>query len=346
MRLKTKYLGLELRTPLVASASPFTGDLDRLKRLEDAGASAVVLPSLFEEQILKDAAQIEKGLSQGTESFAESLTYFPRYEEILPAPHEYLALVSQAKKALKIPVIASLNGCTPGGWTSYARNIEQAGADALELNLYNVHTDVKVTAAERENSYVEVTKSIKDAVKIPIAVKLSPFFTSLPNITSRLVEAGASGIVLFNRFYQPSINPETLEVELAVSFSRPATLRLPVRWIAILHGRVPADFAASGGVHDIRGVVRALLAGANVAMLCSTLFQNGFKHIRVLEQGLRHWMEEYEYANVADMIGAASQKNHENPEAYERAQYLQVLRGFRNPDEIGEGNITEDSWPI
>jgi len=346
MKLRTSYLGLDLRTPLVASASPLTAEIDRLKELEEAGISAVVLPSLFEEQILKDAAQIEQGLVQGTESFAESLTFFPRYEEILPAPHEYLAHVTKAKKALKVPVIASLNGCTPGGWTNYAKNIEQAGADALELNLYNVHTDPTVTATDRENSYVEVLKAVKSAVKIPVAVKLSPFFTSLPNIASRMTGAGAQAIVLFNRFYQPSINPETLEVETAFSFSRSATLRLPMRWIAILHGRIQADFAASGGVHEARDVVKALLAGANVTMLCSSLFHNGIKHVRTLEQGLRHWMEEYEYTAVKDMIGIASQKKHENPEAYERAQYLQVLRGFRNPEEIGQGNITEDSWPI
>jgi dihydroorotate dehydrogenase (fumarate) len=346
MRLKTTYMGMDLRTPLVASASPLTAEIETLKQLEEAGISAVVLPSLFEEQIIKDIAQIEQGLVQGTESFAESLSFFPRYEELLPAPHEYLAHVTRAKKALKVPVIASLNGCTPGGWTSYARNIEQAGADAIELNLYNVHTDPAIGSADLENAYIDVLKAVKAAVKIPVAVKLSPFFTSLPNVVKRMAKSGASGIVLFNRFYQPDINPENLEVELAVSFSRSATLRMPVRWIAIMHGRIQADFAASAGVHDVRDVVKALLAGASVTMLCSSLFQNGIQHVRALEQGLRHWLEEYEYANVGEMIGAASQKNHENPEAYERAQYLRVLRGFRSPNEIGEGNITEDSWPI
>jgi dihydroorotate dehydrogenase (fumarate) len=346
MQLNTRYMGMDLRTPLVASASPLTGEIESLKRLEDAGVSAVVLPSLFEEQILKDAEQVEKGLAQGTESFAESLSYFPRYEDFLPTPHEYLALVTKAKKSLKIPVVASLNGCTPGGWTSYARNLEQAGADALELNLYHVPTDIAKSAADLEREYIEVLKGVKAAVKIPVAVKLSPFFTSLPHFVSKAAEAGASGVVLFNRFYQPDLNVSTLEVETAISYSRSASLRMPLRWVAILHGRVKADFAASGGVHEARDVVKMLLAGASVTMLCSTLLQNGVKHVRAMEQGVRHWMEEYEYPSVAKMIGAASRGKTENPEAFERAQYLRTIRGLQGPLSDGAPNIKEDSWPI
>jgi dihydroorotate dehydrogenase (fumarate) len=346
MKLQTNYMGLELRTPLVPSASPLTAEVDSIKRLEEAGAAAVVLPSLFEEQILKDLAQIEKGLQQGTDSFAESLTYFPRYEEFLPTPTEYLAHVTKAKKAVKIPVIASLNGCTPGGWTSYAKNIEQAGADALELNLYNVPTDPAVSGDELEKGYLEVVRSVKNIVKLPLAVKLSAFFTSLPNAVKKFVEAGASGVVLFNRFYQPDINPENLEIETAVSFSRSASARLPLRWIAILYGRVKADFAASGGVHESHDVAKMLLAGASVTMVCSALFQNGTKHLRTMEQGLRHWMEEHEYPSVMEMIGSASQRKHENPEAFERAQYLKTLHSLQESSEAGGANIKEDSWPI
>jgi len=323
-----------------------TAEIDGLKRLEDAGAAAVVLPSLFEEQLIQDRLQVEKGLAQGTDSFPESLTFFPRYEEFLDTPTEYLAHVTKAKKSIRIPVIASLNGCTPGGWTSFAKNIEQAGADAIELNLYNVPTDPAVSGADLEKAYLDVLKSVKASVKIPISVKLSPFFTSIPNAVAQFAASGAQGVVLFNRFYHPDLNPENLDVEPVVSFSRSASLRLPLRWIAILHGRVKTDFAASGGVHEARDVAKILLAGASVTQLCSTIFKNGVNHIRAIEQGLRHWMEEYEYSSVAQMIGSGSQQKHENPEAFERAQYLKTLRSLKDLSSVEGANIKEDSWPI
>ncbi len=331
MDITTTYMGLKLRSPLVAAASPLTVEVESIKRLEEAGASAVVLKSLFEEQILSDQYQVEKGLAQGTESYAEALSYFPRYEEFLPEPKEYLDQLLKVKKAVKIPVIASLNGVTPGGWTRFAKKLADAGADALELNFYNVPTEVKVGGEDLEKEYLEILSGVKSMVKIPVAIKLSPFFTSLPAAVSRLADAGANGIVLFNRFYQPDLNLETLDVDNTVVLSSSEEGRLPLRWIAILHGRVKTDLAASTGIHTSEDVIKMILAGACVTQLCSTLLKNGIKHIHELEQGIKFWMKENEYLSVKEMLGSASQKKHENPMAFERAQYIRTLMNYKEP---------------
>jgi dihydroorotate dehydrogenase (fumarate) len=325
MDLATNFMGMKLRSPLVPAASPLSKEVDTVLKLEQAGASAVVLHSLFEEQILSDQYQVEKGLSQGIDSFAESLSYFPRYEDILPEPSEYVKHLGKVKKAVKIPVIASLNGMTPGGWTKFAKNLQDAGADALELNLYNVPTEIRTSGSALEDGYVQVLKDVKSVVKIPVAVKLSPFFSSLPNAVQKFAEAGAAGVVLFNRFYQPDFNLETLDVEQSADLSISGEHRLALRWLAILYGRVKVDFAASGGIHTAEDAVKVILAGADVVQLCSALLKNGPEHLRTMEKGISFWMKEHEYDSVKEMVGSASQKKHENPEAFERAQYLQVL---------------------
>lgn len=329
MDITTTYMGLKLNSPLVAAASPLTADVESVKRLEEAGASAIVLNSLFEEQILSDQHQVEKGLEQGIESYAEALSYFPRYEEFLPEPKEYLDQLEKVKKSVKIPVVASLNGVTPGGWTRFAKKLEEAGADALELNFYNVPTEVKVGSDDLEKEYLEVLSGVRGMVKIPVAVKLSPFFTSLPAAVRKFAEAGANGIVLFNRFYQPDLNLETLDVDNSVVLSTSEDGRIPLRWIAILHGRVKTDFAASGGIHTSEDAIKMILAGACVTQLCSTLLKNGIKYIHDLEQGIQFWMEENEYSSVKEMLGSASQKKHENPLAFERAQYIRTIRNYK-----------------
>ena len=329
MDLSTTYLGMKLRTPLVPSASPLSEEIDNIKRMEDAGAAAVVLYSLFEEQITHETYELHHYLTQGTESYAESLTYFPEPDDFVSTADQYLEHVSRAKKAVDIPIIGSLNAHSVGGWTDYARYIEAAGADALELNIYYMPTDVNLTGAQVEENYVEIVKAVRAAVKIPLAVKLSPFFSNMANMARRLVEAGANGLVLFNRFYQPDIDLETLEVVPRVLLSTPMALRLPMRWIAILYGRVQADLAATRGIHKAEDAIKMLMVGAKVTMLCSVLLKRGIGELRSIEEGLRHWMEEHEYESVQQMQGSMSQKNCGDPSAYERAQYMKALHSFR-----------------
>jgi dihydroorotate dehydrogenase (fumarate) len=328
--LTTTYLGLRLRTPLVASASPLSQELDGIRRLEDAGASAVVLYSLFEEQLRQESLELEHHLAAGTDSFAEAATFFPQPSEFRLGPDGYLKHIQQAKKAVSVPIIASLNGTTVGGWIQYAKLIEQAGADALECNIYSIPTDPELTSSAVEQEYLDILKAVKSVVTIPVAVKLSPFFSNMANMAKRLDEGGANGLVLFNRFYQPDINLDELEVQPNVLLSTPQALRLPLTWIGILFGRIQASLAATSGVHGPEDVVKLLMVGADVTMLCSTLLRNGINHLRHIEQGVVEWMEKHEYESVQQMKGSMSQIRCPNPSAFERAQYMKAVKSVQH----------------
>jgi dihydroorotate dehydrogenase (fumarate) len=330
MNLKTTYLGLNLRTPLVVSASPLSDSLENIQRMEDSGASAVVLYSLFEEQIRYERYELHQRTTQGTESYPEALSYFPDPHELFVGPEAYLKHIASAKKAASIPIIASLNGSTLSGWTSFAKQIEQAGADALELNLYFVPTDLKLSGAELEHQYIEIVRAVRSEVTIPFAVKASPFFTNFANMAKRFTEAGANGLVLFNRFYQPDIELESLEVSPNVFYSTPMAMRLPMRWIAILYDRVSASLAATSGIHRGTDALKMLMAGADVTMLCSVLMRHGIERIRVIEEEMVNWMTEHEYESVEQLKGSLSHKNCSDPSAFERAQYMQAV-GVHKP---------------
>jgi dihydroorotate dehydrogenase (fumarate) len=320
---------MTLRTPLVPSASPLSEEIDNIKRMEDAGAAAVVLYSLFEEQLQLERYELHHHLTYGTESYAESLTYFPEFEEFHLGPEGYLNHIRKAKEAVDIPIVASLNGTSVGGWTDFAKKMEQAGADALELNVYYIPTEMDLEASHVEQTYVDILKAVKSAVTVPVAIKLSPYFSNMANIAKRLDAAGANALVLFNRFYQPDIDLETLEVRPHVILSTPQALRLPLRWIAILYGRIKANLAATSGIHAVEDVLKMLMAGANVTMLCSVLLRQGIDHIRVIEQNLREWMEAHEYVSVKQMQGSMSQKHCADPSAFERAQYMKALQSYK-----------------
>lgn len=329
MDLSTTYCGLALKNPIVPSAGPLSHTLEGMKRLEDNGAAAIVMYSLFEEQIAHEMMELDHYLSYGTESFAEALTYFPESKDYNLGPEEYVELLHKAKTALGIPVIGSLNGVSTGGWVKFAKKIEEAGADALELNVYYIPTDQKLTGADVEDRYLEILHAVKSTVKIPVAMKLSPFFSSMANMAARLDSAGADALVLFNRFYQPDINLETLEVTPNVNLSTSHALRLPLRWIAILHGRVKASLAATSGIHTAEDVLKMLMAGADVTMMCSSLLRHGPEHIREVLSGLDQWMLEHEYVSVNQMRGSMSQKSIADPAAFERANYMKALNSYR-----------------
>jgi dihydroorotate dehydrogenase (fumarate) len=326
--LSTKYLGLTLDTPLIASASPLSQDIDGIRRLEDGGASGVVLYSLFEEQLRQEAMELEYHLSAGTESFAESLTYLPMRSEFRTGPEGYLEHIRRATEATHIPIIASLNGATLGGWTKYAREIEEAGADAIECNIYSIPADMDISGIEVEQAYIEILRAVKSAVRIPVAVKLSPFFSNMANMARRLEQAGADGLVLFNRFYQPDIDLEELEIRPNVLLSTPQALRLPLTWIGILYGRIRASLAATSGIHSAEDVIKLLLVGADVTQLCSALLRNGVTHLRYVERELRVWLEAHEYESVTQMQGSMSQLRCPDPSAFERAQYMRAVKGY------------------
>lgn len=328
--LSTTYLGLHLRNPLVASASPLSKKIDRAKRLEEAGISAIVMYSLFEEQIIHESLELDHYLNRGSESFAEALSYLPDGGLYGISPEKYLNQVAGLKKALSIPVIGSLNGVSKGGWTNYARKIEEAGADALELNLYFIPTELDMTSSDIENMQVELVAEVKSAIKIPLAVKISPFVTAIPNFVKRLVEAGADGLVMFNRFYQPDFDLDELEILHSLDLSTSAELRLPLRWISILYGKVNADFALTSGVHTYRDVLKAMMAGARVAMMASNLLHNGEQVVGLMLNELEAWMKEREYASIRQMQGSMSQKAVREPAAFERANYMKVLGSFRD----------------
>jgi dihydroorotate dehydrogenase (fumarate) len=326
--LTTTYLGLQLRNPLVASASPLSKKVDTVRRLEDAGAAAVVMYSLFEEQITHESQELDHYLERGTHSYAESLSYFPDLGSYNLGSGPYLEHLHRVKRAVDIPVIGSLNGISSGGWVQYAQRIEQAGADALELNIYYLPTDPNLSGAELEEEYVKLVREVRATVKIPIALKLSPFFTSLPHIARRFVEAGANGLVLFNRFYQPDFDLEELEVIPNLELSTSHELRLPLRWIALLYGRIETDFALTSGVHTAQDVLKAMMAGASVAMTTSALLEYGIGRLTHILTDLQAWMEEHEYESVTSMKGSMSQRAVAEPAAFERANYMKVLNAF------------------
>ena len=328
--LSTTYLGLNLKNPLVASASPLSKKLDRAKKLEDAGISAIVMYSLFEEQIIHESLELDHFLNRGSDSFPEALSYLPDGGMYAIKPEKYLDQVTGLKKALKIPVIGSLNGVSKGGWTRYARKIEEAGADALELNVYYIATDLDMTSSDIEDTQVELVAEVKSAVKIPLAVKISPFVTSIPNYAKRLVEAGADGLVLFNRFYQPDFDLEELEIIHSLDLSTSSDLRLPLRWISILHGKIDTDFALTSGVHSYTDVLKSMMSGAKVAMMASNLLHSGEQVIGEILSNLETWMKEHEYESIQQMQGSMSQKSVKEPAAFERANYMKVLNSFRN----------------
>lgn len=329
MDLTTKYLGIKLKNPIVPSASPLSYSLDSMKQLEDAGASAIVMYSLFEEQIAHERSELLHYLSHGTDSYAEALSYFPEVQHYNSGPDEYLNNIRNAKKSLDIPIIGSLNGVSVGGWIEYAKKIQDAGADALELNIYYIPTNPDVSSSELENKYLEVAKTVKKSVTIPVAVKLSAFFTTMANMARKFDDIGIDGLVLFNRFYQPDIDLESLEIEPNIILSTPQALRLPMRWIAILHGRIRANLAASSGIHTSDDVLKMLMAGADVTMMCSSLLKHGPEHIKKTLSEVEKWMSEHEYVSVQQLKGSMSQKSVADPAAFERANYMKSLHSYK-----------------
>ncbi len=329
MDLSTKYLGMTLKSPLVASASPLSEDVNNIKKLEEAGVGAVVLHSLFEEQIRLEQEEYNYHTTQGTESFAESLSYFPEVEDYKLGPELYLDHIRKAKAAVDIPIIASLNGSTLGGWTQYAKEMEQAGADAIELNIYFIQTDIDLPGSEVEKQYVEILKAVKSVVKIPVALKLSPYFSNFANMAKQFDDAGADALVLFNRFYQPDIDLEEFEVTPNLMLSQSSAMRLPMRWIAILRDRIKADLAATSGIHTGTDVIKMLLVGANVTMLCSALLKHGINHVKNIEDHMKQWMRENDYSSVTELQGSMSQKKTTNPGSFERAQYMKAITKYQ-----------------
>lgn len=336
MDLSTTYLGLDFANPLVPSASPLSEQLDTIRRLEDAGAAAIVMHSLFEEQITGEGHRLDHFLDYGSESFAEALSYFPDPGSYRVGPEDYLNKITRAKDSVDIPVIGSLNGISPGGWTRYARHIEEAGADALELNIYYIPTDPSLTGAQVEERYLSVVRTVRESISIPLAVKLGPYFTSMANVAKRMAEYGANGLVLFNRFYQPDFDLEALEVAPHLILSRSSEMRLPLRWVAMLYGRVDVDFAITSGVHTHEDVLKGLMAGASVTMTASELLANGIGRLTEIVHALEMWMEEHGYESVRQMQGSMSQQHVTEPTAFERANYMKELQSWR-PDPAGAG---------
>jgi len=331
MDLSTEYMGLALKNPVVLAASPLARDLGAVRRLEDAGAAAITMHSLFEEQVTHDAEALSYFLDIGKDRYAESLSDFPEeaIEVFKTGADEYLEHLAKVKASVGVPVIGSLNGTTAGGWTDYARKIEQAGADALEINLYIVATDPGASGADVEAVYLDALRAVKGGVGIPVAMKLSPYFSSMAHMAAQLDDAGADGLVLFNRFYQPVIDADHLAVRPDLALSAPEESRLPLRWIAILHGRVKASLAATSGIHDAGAVVQAVMAGADVAEVCSAVLAGGPEKVRDLIDGLGRWMAEHEYESVAAMRGTLSQASCPDPAAFERANYMKTLGSYR-----------------
>lgn len=329
MDLSTKYLGLTLKSPLLASASPLSEDIGNVKKLEAAGVGAIVLHSLFEEQIRMEQEEANFHATAGTEAFAESLSYFPEVEDYKLGPELYLEHIQKAKKAVDVPIIASLNGSSLGGWTEYAKEMESAGADAIELNIYNIPTNAELSGADVEQQYIDILKAVKGAVKVPVALKLSPYFSNFSNMAKRFDEAGADALVLFNRFYQPDIDLDEFEVTPNLLLSQSNAMRLPMRWIAILKDNIKADLAATSGIHTGTDVIKMLLVGADVAMLCSSLLKHGISHVANIEDHMKQWMKENDYNSVSELQGSMSQQKTSNPGSYERAQYMKALTKYQ-----------------
>jgi len=329
MDLSTTYMGLKLKNPIVPSASPLSQSVDTVKALEDAGASAIVVYSLFEEQINHESGELNHYLTAHSESYAEALNYFPEQKDFKLTPYQYLDHIANLKKSVSIPVIGSLNGVSTGGWVKYAQNIEQAGADALELNVYYIPANLNVSSNEIEEMYLNVVKEIKQSIKIPVAVKLSPFFTSMSNMAKKFDEAGADALVLFNRFYQPDFDLEKLEVVPNLVLSTNWEMRLPLRWIAILYGNIKANLALTSGVHSHTDVIKSMMAGADVSMICSEILTGGVKRVSEILNSLEQWMVENEYDSINLMKGSMSQKSVSEPAAFERANYMKMLNSYK-----------------
>ncbi|MDJ0601167.1 MAG: dihydroorotate dehydrogenase-like protein [Crocosphaera sp.] len=329
MDLTTTYMGMTLKSPLVVgSCAPLTEEIDNIKRMEDSGAAAVVLHSFFEEQLRQEQLELHHHLTYGTESFAEALTYFPEPEIFHVGSDEYLNHIRTSKEMVNIPIIASINGSTLGGWLDYSQQIEQAGADALELNIYYVPTDLDIPGGEIEQNYLDILKAVKSEINIPVAIKLSPYFSNMANMAKRLEETGADGLVLFNRFYQPDIDLNNLEVYPNVLLSTPQAMRLPMRWIAILYGKIEADLAATSGIHHSSDVIKMVMAGAKITQVVSALLRHGIHYLGTLEEGIRNWMEENEYESIQQMQGSLSQLHCPDPAAFERSQYMKALQTY------------------
>ena len=326
--ISTDYMGLRLKSPIVASASPLCDSTDNLRRMEDSGIAAVVLPSLFEEQLRIESGAMDSNLSRGAESFGESLNYFPEMRTYNLGPDGYLELIRRAKLAVSIPVIASLNGVSMGGWLHFAKLMQQAGADAIELNLYDIVVDSQTSGSAVEHKYFEIVRNIKSHVSIPVAVKLSPFFTSIPSVARGFDDAGADALVLFNRFYQPELDLETLDVVPVITLSHPNELLLRLHWTAVLYGHVRSSLAVTGGVHRAGDVLKAMMAGASVAMMTSALLQDGIEHAKVVLEDLAKWMEEHEYESIRQMRGSMSLRSAANPERFQRLNYMRVLSSY------------------
>ena len=335
MDLSTNYMGLKLKSPLVPSASPLSRDIDTVKRLEDAGASAIVLYSIFEEQLAFEAEELDYFLTRGAESFSEALSYFPHQEDYNLGPEEYLQHIRKCKEAVGIPVIASINGVSTGGWIDYAKKIEQAGADGLELNVYFLATDLDSDARQVENQYRVILKAVKSNVKIPVAIKLGPYFSSMAKMAADLDTDGADALVMFNRFYQPDLDLESLEVRPGVVLSSSNDLCLPLRWIAILFGKIKASMAGTTGVHTGMDVLKLIMAGADVAQMCAVLLKNGPQHLSIILNEMKRWMEEKEYDSIEKMKGSMSQKSVAEPSAFERANYMKALNEFTSARMLG-----------
>lgn len=328
--LRTTYMGMILRTPLVPSASPLTDDVTTIIRLAEAGASAIVLRSLFEEQLTHERHELHHHLTFGTESFSEAQSFFPEPELFRADAEHYLELIQEAKSAVDIPIIASLNGKSVGGWTNYAQELEKAGADGLELNIYHIPTSMDISGADIESRYLSILQEVKATVNIPVALKLSPFFSNMAAMAQSFDQSGANALVLFNRFYQPDIDLESLEITPNLLLSSPHEMRLPLTWIGILFGHLKADLAATTGIHQAEDVIKMIMVGANITMLCSTLLRNGISHLTEIEKQILHWMEEHEYESIEQMRGSMSQLHCEDPTAFERAQYMKTLNSYQS----------------
>ena len=326
--LTTDYLGLKLKSPIIVSATPLSESLDNIRRMEDSGAAAVVLTSLFEEQITLESGAFDRDLARGTESYAESLSYLPIFDDYHYSQDDYLRHLELAKRSVSIPIIASLNGASQGGWTQFAKLIEDAGADALELNTYSLATDPQKTSEEIEQGLVNLVRDVKRSIKIPVAVKLSPQFTTIPHLASQLESVGADGLVLFNRFYQPDFDIESLDVVPRIAFSTPSELLLRLHWIAILYGQIHCHFAVTGGVHSAEGVLKSVMAGAQIAMMTSALHIHGIQHLATVHADLVRWMEEHEYASTNQMRGSLSRRSVPDTSPFDRGNYIKTLSSY------------------
>ena len=326
--LRTSYMGLDLKNPIVASASPLCDSLDKIRLLEDHGIAAVVLPSLFEEQLILESESVDSDLSRGADAFPESSSFLPDLMNYNMGPDGYLELIRKAKESVSVPVIGSLNGVSPSGWVRYARDMEQAGADAIELNIYSLVTNPSRTASQVEKDYCDLVRKMRETLTIPVAVKISHFFSAVANFASHLDTSGANALVLFNRFYQPDLDIEQLEVVPTLTLSHPSELLLRLHWVAIIHGHIGADMAITGGVHSAQDVLKSMMAGARVAMMTSALLENGVEYLDTVRAGMIRWMEEHEYESINQMCGSMSQRNVPDPAAYERANYMRVLSSY------------------